>query len=111
VLKNESLKKREIDFKQACKAEMAELTERNKILLDQLNGPERLSQEPPDLKGYQVKLDQLRQDLAAKSRQVGKLERLLDDVPSRYELDQYQRRFFELVNIKLIDFWNYLLTF
>ena len=54
--------------------------------------------EQKEISAYQVKLDQLRQDLAVKSRLMGKLERQLDDVPSRYELDQYQRRFFELVS-------------
>ena len=78
------------------------MTERNRKLLDQLDESDGVDEEPTDLKDYQVKLDRLRRDLAEKSRKVGKLERLLDDVPSRYELDQYQRRFFELVNLNLV---------
>jgi len=57
--------------------------------------------EEEDIATYLVKIEKLRQDLAEKSRRVGTLERQLDDVPSRYELDQYQRRFFELVTVKI----------
>ncbi len=57
--------------------------------------------EEEDIAAYLVKIEKLRQDLAEKSRRVGTLERQLDDVPSRYELDQYQRRFFELVTVKI----------
>ena len=38
VLKNESIKKKESDFKQACKVEMAELNERNQNLAAKLKG-------------------------------------------------------------------------
>ena len=40
----------------------------------------------------------LRGQVAAASRQVALLERQLDDVPSRAEIAQYQKRFVELYN-------------
>ncbi len=57
--------------------------------------------EEEEISAYLVKIEKLRHDLAEKSRRVGTLELQLDDVPSRYELDQYQRRFFELVTTKI----------
>ena len=37
--------------------------------------------------------------VAAKTREIGKLERLIDEVPSQAELLQYERRFMELFDL------------
>lgn len=39
-----------------------------------------------------------RLDLASVNREIAVIQRKLDDVPSRAELNQYQRRFMELYN-------------
>ena len=70
VLKNERIKKKESDLKQACKLEMAELTQRNKELSDRLKAGSGRIREEPDLTDYDAKLDRLRQDLAVKSKLV-----------------------------------------
>ena len=101
VLKNEKIKKKESDFKQACKVEMNQLAERNQKLSDQLKPGSDRSKAEPDLSALQAKLDRLRQDLAAKSKRVGKLERQLDDVTSSFEEEQYLRRLYELVSLIL----------
>lgn len=40
----------------------------------------------------------MRRQLAKKTRQVEAMKRVIDDVPGRAELSQYQRRFIELYN-------------
>ena len=42
------------------------------------------------------KASKLKSSLAKKSRQLRTAERRLDEIPSRPELDQYQKRFLEL---------------
>ena len=42
------------------------------------------------------KAKKLKSTLAKKSRQLRTAERRLDEIPSRAELDQYQKRFLEL---------------
>lgn len=96
-MKNESIKKKESDLKQACKVEMAELTDRNKTLSDQLKrGSSRISGDA-DLSEYEAKLDRLRKAMAIKSKLAAQLERKLDDVTSSFEEEQYLRRLYELV--------------
>ena len=96
--KNESLKKKESEFKAKCKAERESLQARNKALKDKLQGPA----DEPDEDGNDSKLEEkmikLKKELAAKSSKVSDLENQLDQVPSSYELQQYQRRFLELDN-------------
>uniref|UniRef100_A0A8C4NED2 Coiled-coil domain-containing protein 93 n=1 Tax=Eptatretus burgeri TaxID=7764 RepID=A0A8C4NED2_EPTBU len=91
VAMNENLKRKELEFKAYCKVcfpipkcfwseeERAEMTE-------QL---------------YQAELEKLQKIriiLARKNRDIAMLQRRMDDVPSRAELTQYQRRFLELYN-------------
>ena len=77
---------------------MAELTERNKKLSDQLKPGSNLIADEADLSDYQAKLDRLRQVLAVKSKLAAQLERQLDDVTSSFEEEQYLRRLYELVS-------------
>lgn len=44
------------------------------------------------------KYSKMRRQLAKKTRQVEAMKRVIDDVPGRAELSQYQRRFIELYN-------------
>lgn len=44
------------------------------------------------------KVSDLRLILAKKNRTIAAFQRQLDDIPSRAELSQYQRRFLELYN-------------
>jgi len=97
--KNESLKKKEAEFKAKCKSERAKLTARNQELKDRLptkNAEEGEDEEDLDLSALESQLSELKTELATKSTRLSGLERQLDQVPSSYELQQYQRRFFEL---------------
>lgn len=44
------------------------------------------------------KMQQLRIKIAKKNREISTLKRKLDEIPSRNELSQYQKRFVELYN-------------
>eukprot|EP00117_Sycon_ciliatum_P001336 scpid63955/ scgid7041/ Coiled-coil domain-containing protein 93 len=98
---NESLKRQEQEFKTHCKEEMTRLKTEIAKLSDGDGGPE--DQERRDLiaKQYetdQAKMQKIRQVLARRNRQNASLQRKIDEVPSRTELSQYQRRFVELYN-------------
>lgn len=51
-----------------------------------------------EVAGLESQLAEARISLAKVSRTEAKLQRLIDQVPSRPELNQYQRRFIELYN-------------
>jgi len=60
------------------------------------------------------KLDKLREVYASKNRQVASVKRKIDQVPSRRELQQYQRQFvevFEQMGIKYTETKQYVNTF
>jgi len=50
------------------------------------------------LEADKEKLQKIRLLLARKNREIALLQRKIDEVPSRTELTQYQRRFIELYN-------------
>ena len=57
---------------------------------------ERLAAISKQLKADKEKLQKIRLLLARKNREIALLQRKIDEVPSRTELTQYQRRFIEL---------------
>ncbi|XP_066301810.1 coiled-coil domain-containing protein 93-like isoform X1 [Branchiostoma lanceolatum] len=103
VAMNENLKRQEQEFRAHCKEEMARLQGAiNQLKLDGDEG-EGEDQERSRLieKQYQAdkeKLHKIRLLLARKNREIAQLQRKIDEVPSRAELSQYQRRFVELYN-------------
>lgn len=93
VSTNENLKKHEHKFKTACKNELKELPKKNSVLRQKLAEEREDStdlEEETD-KSARARLAVLRLQLAKKTRTSDALERRLDDVPSSYELAQYQR--------------------
>ncbi|XP_062573509.1 coiled-coil domain-containing protein 93-like isoform X1 [Saccostrea cucullata] len=101
VAMNENLKKQEQDFKAHCKEEMSRL----KAQIEELKaGTEEEDSEDKTRaslidKQYEAdreKLHKIRLLLARKTREIAVLQRKIDEVPSRAELSQYQRRFIEL---------------
>ncbi|XP_078571484.1 coiled-coil domain-containing protein 93-like isoform X2 [Branchiostoma floridae x Branchiostoma japonicum] len=103
VAMNENLKKQEQEFRAHCKEEMARLQGAiDQLKLDGAEG-EGEDQERSRLieKQHQAdkeKLHKIRLLLARKNREIAQLQRKIDEVPSRAELSQYQRRFVELYN-------------
>eukprot|EP00118_Oscarella_pearsei_P004318 m.18277 g.18277 ORF g.18277 m.18277 type:complete len:643 (+) comp27630_c0_seq1:1-1929(+) len=104
VLLNEGLKKQEQQFKTHCKEEMTRLKEE----LARLEGSEGEGGDPEERERLEMikkqydadkaKLQKIRLLLARKNREIAQLQRKIDEVPSRTELSQYQRRFVELSN-------------
>uniref|UniRef100_A0A3B4AG00 Coiled-coil domain-containing protein 93 n=1 Tax=Periophthalmus magnuspinnatus TaxID=409849 RepID=A0A3B4AG00_9GOBI len=78
VTMNDSLKQQEHEFKTHCR-----VRERNQ-LIDQQHSAER------------EKLQKIRMLMARSNREIAILQRKIDEVPSRAELTQYQKRFIEL---------------
>ncbi|XP_064647994.1 coiled-coil domain-containing protein 93-like isoform X2 [Lineus longissimus] len=103
VAMNENLKKQEYQFKAHCKEEMARLQENIEKLKAGTDDESSEDMERSQLieKQYQAdkeKLHKIRLLLARKTREISALQRKIDEVPSRAELSQYQRRFVELYN-------------
>eukprot|EP01132_Coremiostelium_polycephalum_P002788 gene2788-3467_t len=101
VLMNETLIAQEQQFRQSCKRQVAEY----KQLMEELvKGDDNIDTEDEERKqqinqAYDTdvtKLKKLKQLLNKKNRDISLLQRLLDELPSRAELLQYQRQFVEL---------------
>ncbi|KAL4222275.1 Coiled-coil domain-containing protein 93 [Mactra antiquata] len=103
VAMNENLKKQEQEFKAHCKEEMTRLKTNIEKLKSETDS--ELSEDKARAglidKQYtsdKKKLHQIKMLLARKNREIAGLQRKIDEVPSRAELSQYQRRFVELYN-------------
>ncbi|POI36187.1 hypothetical protein CIB84_000059 [Bambusicola thoracicus] len=100
VAMNENLKSQEQEFKAHCREEMERLQQDIENLKAEAaeNGEE---EEPNKLidqqyKTEKEKLQKIRLLLARRNREIAILQRKIDEVPSRAELTQYQKRFIEL---------------
>ena len=58
-----------------------------------------------------AKMQALRIKVAKKNREISLLKRKLDEVPSRIELTQYQKRFVELYNQSMNNYFNFFFFF
>ena len=101
VMLNEKMKKDEAAFKVNCKTEMNRMKEHIKSLQEQIQHRDEVGTENDEIVKNQLetdtkKLSKVRRNLAAKSRMVNDLSRKIDEIPSRAELTQYQKRFVEL---------------
>ncbi|XP_037070168.1 coiled-coil domain-containing protein 93-like [Pollicipes pollicipes] len=85
-------------FKEECKAEYTKLQDEISRLQAQAAPADDDPQTEHELARRTAAVDRLRAEVASASRQVALLERQLDDVPSRAEIGQYQKRFVELYN-------------
>ncbi|XP_054828556.1 coiled-coil domain-containing protein 93 [Eublepharis macularius] len=100
VAMNENLKSQEQEFRSHCREEMARLQQNIESLKAEAaeNGEEK---EPTKMidqqyKAEREKLQKIRLLLARRNREIAILQRKIDEVPSRAELTQYQKRFIEL---------------
>lgn len=101
VTVNENLKKQETEFRESCKQEKERL-EANVAELEKDGSPSE-HQEHADMIDQQCKADQekfnkVRLLLAKRNREIAALQRKIDEMPTRAELGQYQKRFLELYN-------------
>lgn len=118
VFLNEELKSQEERFKASCKAHLAELQE----ALQQAEAGSTLSREESERlqeveemwQEVKAKHERGKQLLARRIREAATLRRKIDDVPTRTELIQYERRFVELyeqVAAKLGETRKYYATY
>lgn len=101
VAVNETLKKQESEFRESCKQEKERL-EANIAEIEK-DGSVLQHQEHADMIDQQCKADQekfnkVRLLLAKRNREIAALQRKIDEMPTRAELSQYQKRFLELYN-------------
>nr|XP_032802121.1 coiled-coil domain-containing protein 93 isoform X2 [Petromyzon marinus] len=101
VAMNESLKSQEHEFRAHCKEELTRLQSSIEELKLQTNNTtgEEAEQDQLIEKQYRTDIDKLqkiRMLLGRRNREIAILQRKIDEVPSRAELTQYQRRFVEL---------------
>uniref|UniRef100_A0A8C9Z2G1 Coiled-coil domain-containing protein 93 n=1 Tax=Sander lucioperca TaxID=283035 RepID=A0A8C9Z2G1_SANLU len=90
VTMNENLKQQEQEFRTHCREEMARL-QQNIEELKASSGQDTEEEKVPDsLRTF------LHSFQARKNREIAILQRKIDEVPSRAELTQYQKRFIEL---------------
>ncbi|XP_030386201.1 coiled-coil domain-containing protein 93 [Scaptodrosophila lebanonensis] len=93
---HDELKKGETEFKEKCRNDLANLQQE----IDELEAFN--AQEPEEqaaaVTSEQLRLKELRLQLAKRNRGIVAIERKLDAIPDRTELSQYQRRFHELYN-------------
>uniref|UniRef100_A0AAX7VRC8 Coiled-coil domain-containing protein 93 n=1 Tax=Astatotilapia calliptera TaxID=8154 RepID=A0AAX7VRC8_ASTCA len=97
VTMNENLKQQEQEFRTHCREEMARL-QRNIQELKSASGQDTEEEKLID-KQYNTgreKLQKIRLLMARRNREIAILQRKIDEVPSRAELTQYQKRFIEL---------------
>ncbi|NP_001085446.1 coiled-coil domain-containing protein 93 [Xenopus laevis] len=100
VAQNESLKLQEQQFRSKCREEMSRLQQN----IDSLkaaateHGEEKEQSQAfeQQYKAEKEKLQKIRLLLARRNREIAILHRKIDEVPSRAELTQYQKRFIEL---------------
>ena len=106
---NETLKANEVKFKGSCKARLEEFqTMIAEIENQQVDA--RLLEIEEAFNAESSKFQRFRSVLSKRNLDVADLERKLEDVPSRGELLQYERRFIELydlVSSKIEEFRKY----
>uniref|UniRef100_A0A4W4GWX3 Coiled-coil domain-containing protein 93 n=1 Tax=Electrophorus electricus TaxID=8005 RepID=A0A4W4GWX3_ELEEL len=94
VAMNENLKQQEQEFRAHCREEMTRLQQSIEDLKIEIGD------ELPCLNALtmadQEKLQKIRLLMARRNREIAILQRKIDEVPSRAELTQYQKRFIEL---------------
>uniref|UniRef100_A0A3P8XS44 Coiled-coil domain-containing protein 93 n=1 Tax=Esox lucius TaxID=8010 RepID=A0A3P8XS44_ESOLU len=97
VAMNENLKSQEQEFRTHCREEMVRLQqniEDLKIESGDDGEDEKLIDKQYDTD--REKLQKIRLLMARRNREIAVLQRKIDEVPSRAELTQYQKRFIEL---------------
>ncbi|XP_074514359.1 coiled-coil domain-containing protein 93 isoform X2 [Sebastes fasciatus] len=101
VTMNENLKQQEQEFRTHCREEMDRLQQNIEELKTASGQDTEEEKERTELidKQYNTdreKLQKIRLLMARRNREIAILQRKIDEVPSRAELTQYQKRFIEL---------------
>lgn len=91
-----SLKDQETKFREQCKKDLTYL----KTIYDTIENSASVTKQShyKEYDEFKLSINKIRLTLAKKNRACVLLTRQLDNVPRRFELTQYQRRFMELYN-------------
>ena len=104
IMQHETVKQKESSFKAKCKEDAEVVAKQVEQLKQQLADatsenqtsiPNEVLEAHAGLKNRVAKAEAL---IGRKMREIAGYQRLLDDIPSRAELSQYQKRFVELYN-------------
>uniref|UniRef100_A0A672MGG4 Coiled-coil domain-containing protein 93 n=1 Tax=Sinocyclocheilus grahami TaxID=75366 RepID=A0A672MGG4_SINGR len=98
VAMNETLKHQEQTFRSHCREEMTRLQQNIEELKLEYGegGDEKKTYPLHQYTADREKLQKIRLLMARRNREIAILQRKIDEVPSRAELTQYQKRFIEL---------------
>ena len=102
VQQNEQLKQAEADFRAAALAEREQLLHRIKALTDPSSASsdqQRLQEIEALYSSESGRLQRVRAQLAQLNQSIARIERAMEDVPTRAELLQYEKRFVELYHV------------
>ena len=102
VQQNEQLKQQEADFRAACLAEREQILTRIKSLADPTSSSadqQRLHEIESLYNSENSRLQRVRAQLAQLNQSIGRIDRAMEDVPTRAELLQYEKRFVELYHV------------
>jgi len=91
------LKKQKSDFKQFCREEKTRLEKQIEEIANQTDTEDENEVET-EVQIYEEKHSKLKTQLADLNKNCAKMQRKFDDIPTRAELSQYQKRFIELYN-------------
>ncbi|XP_053202704.1 coiled-coil domain-containing protein 93-like [Panonychus citri] len=97
-LELDKLKREKDNFHQNCKQEKKRLEKEYETLSNQLSESGDEDEIEKQLEAERSKFRKIALKLAEKIKEVSLLHRKLDDIPSRAELNQYQKRLVELYN-------------
>eukprot|EP00013_Stygamoeba_regulata_P002854 CAMPEP_0177630796 /NCGR_PEP_ID=MMETSP0447-20121125/1401_1 /TAXON_ID=0 /ORGANISM="Stygamoeba regulata, Strain BSH-02190019" /LENGTH=575 /DNA_ID=CAMNT_0019132225 /DNA_START=99 /DNA_END=1826 /DNA_ORIENTATION=+ len=117
LTQNEKLKGQEAAFRANCKRQLVELQAKTEQLENKQPEDEDLARVQIIEETYERDVEQLtrmKQIAAKKMRDIQMVERKMDEIPSRTELQQYQRMFVELyeqVHAKLVETRKYYSTY
>ena len=117
VMLNENLKQQEQAFKKNCKQQLSALKDglaKLQAAGDNSEESNRLKEIEDMYAQMQKKFNKLRKLLAKRSQEVALVSRQIDDIPTRTELLQYERRFVELyeqVSLKLEENRKHVSTY
>eukprot|EP01135_Chromosphaera_perkinsii_P002887 Nk52_evm42s229 gene=Nk52_evmTU42s229 len=102
VALHESLVEEEMEFRLSCQKEKEEIEAAMEELKSKLNVTEEdkvWMKKVEDQWGIaKTEVEEARSKVAESNREFAKLDRKRDNIPSRSELSQYQKRFFDLYN-------------
>ncbi|XP_054166308.1 coiled-coil domain-containing protein 93-like [Oppia nitens] len=95
----DTLKKQKSEFKQFCREEKQRLDKHIEELSNQTTyDTEDETEVEVEVQSYEEKHQKSKSQLANLNKSIAKLQRKFDDIPTRAELSQYQKRFIELYN-------------